>query len=78
MLSAVFATFTFCYVTRTLFDFFVSPSLSFTSLFWGVLLPVLWDFIPIFLMFTYHFQNLMLIKKTKDERMDTRKSRKKK
>ena len=64
MLSAVFATFTFCYVTRTIFDFSVNPSTEFQSLYPGLILPVLWDFTPILLMFTYHFQNLMLINKT--------------
>jgi len=63
MLASVFALFTFCYVTRTLYDIFIAPTLGFAQLFSGVCLPLLWDFVPIFLMFAYHFQNLKILKK---------------
>ena len=55
MLSMVFLVFTFCYVTRTLYDWFVTPSANFPNIFSGVSLPILWDFVPIFLMFAYHY-----------------------
>ena len=55
MLSAVFGLFTFCYVTRSIYDVTISPTLDFPNLFSGTCLPLLWDFIPILLMFTYHF-----------------------
>lgn len=61
MLSAVFAIFTICYVTRTLYDIFVPPSLGFPEIFSGICLPILWDFVPIFLMLTYHLQNIRMI-----------------
>ena len=61
MLSAVFGIFTFCYVTRTLYDILVPPSLEFPEIFSGVSLPILWDFVPIFLMLAYHFQNSRML-----------------
>ncbi len=61
MLFAVFAIFTFCYVTRTLYDIFVPANLDFPNLFTGVTLPCLWDGLPMFLMFAYHFQNLRVL-----------------
>ena len=53
MLALVFGIFTFCYATRTLYDWLVVPTLDFGNFFSGVSLPILWDFLPIFLMFTY-------------------------
>lgn len=61
MLFAVFAIFTFCYVTRTLYDIFVDVNLEFANALSGVCLPCLWDGLPIFLMFAYHFQNLRIM-----------------
>lgn len=61
MLSAVFAIFTFCYVTRTFYDIFVPPTLNFPEIFSGICLPILWDFVPIFLMFLYHLQNTRML-----------------
>ena len=63
MLSLIYGIFTFAYLTRTLYDWFVEPGLSFANSFSGVLLPIFWDFLPIFLMFYYHFQNLMILRK---------------
>ena len=61
MLFAVFTIFTFCYVTRTLYDIFVDANLDFGNALSGVCLPCLWDGLPIFLMFAYHFQNLRIM-----------------
>jgi hypothetical protein len=71
MLASVFAIFTFCYVTRTLYDILVAPTLGFWQIFSGVTLPLLWDFVPIFLMFNYHFRNLKILDKnnTKTKRV---------
>ena len=55
MLAAIFGIFTFSYFTRTLYDWLVSPSLEFANAFSGIALTILWDFLPIFLMFGYHF-----------------------
>lgn len=63
MLSTVFAIFSFGFVTRTLYDFIVPPNLNFNNIFSGVCLPILWEFVPIFLMFAYHYQNLKQLKK---------------
>ena len=72
MLSAVFAIFTICYVTRTLYDLFISPNLTFAHLFSGVTLPLLWDFTPIFLMFTYHYLNLRILNEQEKNRDSSR------
>lgn len=61
-LTAVFAMFTFCYITRTIYDFMVVPDFEFAHMFSGVTLPIMWDFVPIFLMFAYHYKNSKLIK----------------
>ena len=58
MLFTVFIVFTFCYVTRTIYDLCVDPNLNFPNIFSGVVLPILWDFVPILLMFTYHYNNM--------------------
>ena len=58
MLFTVFIVFTFCYVTRTIYDLCVDPTLDFPNIFSGVVLPILWDFVPILLMFTYHYKNM--------------------
>ena len=60
MLTAVFAVFTFCYVTRAIFDLTIDPNLNFPNLFYGLLLPLLWDWVPILLMFVYHYKNAKL------------------
>ena len=60
MLTAVFAVFTFCYVTRAIFDLTSDPNLNFPNLFYGLLLPLLWDWVPIFMMFVYHYKNAKL------------------
>lgn len=65
MLAAVFAVFTFCYVTRTFYDIFVTPTTEFGNIFSGICLPLLWDFTPISMMFIYHFQNLIKEKASK-------------
>ena len=65
MLAAVFATFTVCYLTRTLYDITVEPNLEFMNLFTGVCLPIVWDSLPISLMFAYHYQNLKLLQNKK-------------
>lgn len=57
MLTLVFGVFTFCYLTRTLYDLLIVPNKNFGNLFSGVCLPILWDVVPISLMFAYHFQN---------------------
>ena len=74
MLAAVFATFTICYLTRTLYDFFVTPSLEFAKLFSGVNLPIIWDFSPIFMMLVYHYQNLRLLQSNKDKKKKVRRN----
>ena len=74
MLAAVFATFTVCYLTRTLYDITVEPNLQFMNLFTGVCLPLIWDSLPISLMFAYHYQNLKLLqnkKKVNESRQNT-------
>ena len=64
MLTTIFGVFTICYVTRTLYDCIVRPTLGFAQLFSGMLLPLLWDFTPIFMMFHYHYKNLRMIEAT--------------
>ena len=54
MLAFIFFTFTFCYTTRSLYDIFFDTSLEFSKAFTGVMLPIMWDFLPISLMFLYH------------------------
>ena len=68
ILTSVFAIFTFCYIRRTFYDFFVTPDLIFSNIFSGVTLPILWDFVPIVLMFTYHYKNCKSMKKEQDLR----------
>lgn len=58
ILYAVFFVFTVCYVSRTIYDLTVDPTLEFPNLFSGVLLPILWDFTPILLMFGYHYKSI--------------------
>ena len=58
ILFAVFFVFTICYVSRAFYDVMVAPSLKFANLFTGLTLPILWDFVPIFFMFLYHFMNM--------------------
>ena len=65
MLALVFATFTICYLSRTLYDIFVGAGLEFSKLFSGVCLPLLWDGLPIFLMFAYHYKNLKMLETEK-------------
>ena len=66
MLFTVFIVFTVCYVTRTIYDLCVDPTLDFANLFSGVVLPILWDWVPILLMFTYHYNNM---KNTKNKNL---------
>ena len=61
MLAAIFGVFTFSYFTRTLYDWLIDVNLDFANIFSGYVLPILWDFLPIFLMFHYHFQNLRIL-----------------
>ena len=68
MLASVFAIFTFCYTTRTIYDFTISNDLTFANIFSGICLPILWDAVPIFLMFAYHYQNLKQIDNKKNNR----------
>lgn len=58
MLFAVFSVFTVCYVSRSIYDVTVEPTLDFPNLFSGVTLPLLWDLLPISLMFLYHWKNM--------------------
>ena len=58
ILFAVFFVFTVCYVSRAIYDVTVDPNLKFANLFSGLTLPILWDFLPIFLMFLYHYMNM--------------------
>ena len=58
MLFAVFSVFTVCYVSRSIYDVTVEPTLDFSNLFSGVTLPLLWDLLPISLMFLYHWKNM--------------------
>ena len=67
MLTSVFLVFTLCYISRTIYDFTIPTDLKFGDVLSGVCLPVLWDGLPISLMFTYHFLNLRLLKKTKKQ-----------
>ena len=62
MLSIVFSIFTFCYITRFLYDILVEPDLAFANAYSGFTLPIMWDFLPILLMFMYHIQNLRILK----------------
>lgn len=55
MLATIFGVFTIAYVSRTFYDWLVPPSLAFANSFSGVCLPLLWDFLPISLMFVYHY-----------------------
>ena len=57
MMTLIFGVFTFCYTTRTLYDWIIPPNRYFANIFSGICLPILWDFLPIFLMFLYHFKN---------------------
>ena len=68
MLASVFGVFTFSYSTRTLYDWFIEANLVFANFFSGFTLPILWDFLPIFLMFAYHFQNLRVLQKPKQNK----------
>ena len=68
MLAAVFATFTICYLSRTIYDYSITPNLTFINLFTGVNLPLIWDFVPIFLMLVYHYQNLRLLQSEEDKK----------
>ena len=64
MLAAIFGVFTIAYFTRTLYDWLVEPSIHFANSFSGFTLPILWDFLPITLMFAYHFQSLIVLQKS--------------
>lgn len=57
MLTLIFGVFTICYSTRTVYDWMIPPTKNFFNIFTGVSLPILWDFVPIFLMFFYHYKN---------------------
>ena len=58
MLTTIFGVFTICYISRTLYDCIVSPTLGFAQLFSGLFLPLFWDFMPIYMMFNYHYKHL--------------------
>jgi len=58
MLFGVFFVFTICYVSRSIYDVTVEPNTNFPNLFSGMILPVFWDFMPISMMFAYHFKNM--------------------
>ena len=57
MLTLIFGVFTICYTTRTVYDWMIPPNKNFFNIFSGISLPILWDFVPIFLMFFYHYKN---------------------
>ena len=57
MLTLIFLVFTICYTTRTVYDWVIPPNKNFFNIFTGVSFPILWDFVPIFLMFFYHYKN---------------------
>ena len=63
MLAIVFSLFTFCYITQFVYNMIVDElDVAFMSAFSGFTLPIMWDFMPILLMFSYHFQNLRILK----------------
>ena len=64
MLSATFGTFTICYVSRAIYDCTVQPTLDFPNLFSGIAMPLIWDFVPIVMMYIYHFQNMRMMATT--------------
>ena len=69
MLSAVFGIFTFCYVSRAIYDLVAGVDLQFKNIFTGTTFPVIWDGLPIFLMFAYHMQNSKKIKEQKRQKI---------
>ena len=58
MLTTIFVVFTLTYISRTIYDFVAKMDGSFTSTFWGVALPILWDVLPILMMLQYHYTSL--------------------
>ena len=62
LLASIFAIFTFCYVTRTIYDLTVEVNLQFGNLFSGIALPLIWDGVPISMMLFYHFKNMTMLK----------------
>jgi hypothetical protein len=61
-LSAVFWLFTFAFMSRTIYDFSTKIGGGFWVIYLGLALPLLWDFLPIFLMALLHYREAMIAK----------------
>lgn len=56
-LSTIFALWTFAFMSRAIYDYSTKMKGHFWTTFLGLALPLLWDFLPIFLMSLLHFRD---------------------
>ena len=56
-LSMIFALWTFAFLSRAIYDYVTKMNGYFWTTFLGLALPLLWDFLPIFLMSLLHFRD---------------------
>lgn len=54
-MTACFTAFTVSYTTRTIFDFTADFENSFTAVFLGQALPLIWDLLPIGMLYVFHY-----------------------
>lgn len=59
-LTSIFALFTFAFMSRAIYDFATRMNGSFLTTFLGLALPLIWDFLPIFLMSLFHLRDVRI------------------
>lgn len=55
-LSVIFSIFGFAFFSRSIYDFATKLNGNFWPTFLGLLLPLVWDFLPLFLMALFHLK----------------------
>jgi len=56
-MTIIFAIWTFAFFTRSIYDYVTKMNGSFWTTFLGLALPLLWDWLPIFLMSLLHYRD---------------------
>jgi hypothetical protein len=55
--TSIFALFMFAFLSRAIYDYSTKINGSYIAVFLGLALPLLWDFLPIFLMSLMHYRD---------------------
>ena len=62
-LTSIFGLFTFAFMSRAIYDYATKIGNNFWTVFLGLSLPLIWDFLPIFMMSLLHYRDAMVERK---------------